>query len=73
MNKVNIRYNTKATETDTLHWRVVINGVETLASEVEVNVKLRTTKDWIEGVGYKWHITCESDNIQWSGTKCIIN
>jgi hypothetical protein len=73
MNKVNIRYNTNAKDTDILHWRVLINEVEYLASEVEVNVKLRTTKDWIEGVGYKWHITCESDNIQWQGTKCIIN
>ena len=73
MNKVNIRYNTKATETDILHWRVLINEVEYLASEVEVNVKLRTTKDWIEGVGYKWHITCESDTIIWEGSKCIIN
>jgi hypothetical protein len=73
MNTINIRYNTKATETDTLHWRVLINGVETLASEVEVNTKLKTTKDWIEGVGYKWHITCQSDNIIWKGSKCIIN
>ncbi len=72
MSKINIRYNTKAKENDTLHWRVVINGVESLASDVEVNVKLRTTKDWIEGVGWKWHISCESDNIQWQGTKCII-
>jgi hypothetical protein len=72
VSKINIRYNTKAKENDTLHWRVVINGVESLASDVEVNVKLRTTKDWIEGVGWKWHISCESDNIQWQGTKCII-
>jgi hypothetical protein len=74
MNKVNIRYNTKATDTDTLHWRVLINGVESLASDVEIhNVSVRTTKDYIEGVGEKWHITCESNNIQWQGTKCIIN
>ena len=72
MSKINIRYNTKAKENDTLHWRVVINGIESLASDVEVNVKLRTTKDWIEGVGWKWHISCESDNIQWQGDKCII-
>jgi hypothetical protein len=72
VSKINIRYNTKAKENDTLHWRVVINGIESLASDVEVNVKLRTTKDWIEGVGWKWHISCESDNIQWQGDKCII-
>ena len=73
MNKVSIRYNTKATEEDTLHWRVLIDGVEYLASEVEVNAQLRTTKDWIEGVGWKWHISCESDTIIWNDTKCIIN
>jgi hypothetical protein len=73
MNKVNIRYNTNAKENDTLHWRVLIDGVEHLASEVEVNTKLYTTKDWIEGVGYKYHITCHSNNIIWDGEKCIIN
>jgi|LakMenE18May11ns_1017448.scaffolds.fasta_scaffold9237078_2 hypothetical protein len=73
MNKVKIRYNTNATEADQLHWRVLINGNETLASHVEVNTKLWSTKDFIEGVGYKWHLTCESDNIQWQGDKCIIN
>lgn len=72
MSNVSIRYNTKATEEDTLHWRVLIDGVEHLASEVEVNTKLWTTKDWIDGVGYKYHITCESDSIIWNDTKCII-
>jgi hypothetical protein len=72
MSKISIRYNTKATENDTLHWRVLIDGVESLASDVEVNTKLWTTKDWIEGVGWKWHITCESENIYWRGDKCII-
>jgi hypothetical protein len=73
MNRVSIRYNTNATENDTLHWRVLINGVESLAESVEVNTKLWTTKDWIEGVGWKWHISCESDSIQWRGNVCIIN
>jgi hypothetical protein len=74
MSKISIRYNTKAKENDTLHWRVVIDGIETLASDVEVNTRLWTTKDWIEEVGWKWHITCESTDIQWDENhKCIIN
>ena len=72
MRKVNIRYNTNAAEGDILHWRVVIDGIEYLASDVEVNTKLWTTKDFIEGIGWKWHITCESDTIIWNDTKCII-
>lgn len=72
MSIINIRYNTKAAKSDILHWRVIIDGVEHLASDVEIHTRLWTTKDEIEGMGWKWHITCESDNINWEGSKCII-
>jgi hypothetical protein len=54
---VKIRYNTNAKSEDALHWRVLIDGVEHLASNIIVNCMSYTTRDQIEGVGEKWHIT----------------
>ena len=62
---VQIRYNT-AVNDDFLYWRIIIDGVEHLASDLAINVPCRGTKDFIEGVGMKHHITCESDNIVWN-------
>lgn len=70
--EVKIRYNTNAKLEDDLHWRVLINGVEHLASNVIVNCKSYTTKDYIEGVGDKWHISCNPSEITWLETECIL-
>jgi hypothetical protein len=70
--EVKIRYNTNAKSDDTLHWRVIINGVEHLASNVIINCMTRTTKDYIEGVGDKWHISCNPTQIEWMDTECIL-
>ena len=69
---VKIRYNTKATSEDTLHWRVLIEGVEHLASNVVINCMTHTTKDYIEGFGEKWHISCKATQVNWMGEECII-
>ena len=61
---VKIRYNT-AVNDDFLYWRVLIDGIEELASKIKINVPCLSTRDMIEGVGFKHHITCESDNIVW--------
>ena len=68
MNDIKIRYNTNAKPEDTLHWRVLINGVEHLASNVEINTQTKTTMDFIEGVGMKWHISCKG-NFEWNGSE----
>jgi hypothetical protein len=70
--EVKIRYNTNAKSDDILHWRVIINGVEHLASNVIINCMTRTTKDYIEGVGDKWHISCNPTQIEWVDTECIL-
>jgi hypothetical protein len=70
--EVKIRYNTNAKSDDKLHWRVIINGVEHLASNVIINCMTRTTKDYIEGVGDKWHISCNPTQIEWVDTECIL-
>lgn len=62
---IKIRYNTAVVD-DFLYWRVLIDGVEHLASDIKINVPTYATKDYVEGVGIKHHITCESDNVVWN-------
>jgi uncharacterized membrane protein len=69
--KVKIRYNHDAGESP-LKWRVVIDGKEHLATKVDVLVPSVTTDDYIEGVGKKFHISCEPDLIVWEGNKLIL-
>ena len=71
MRQVKIRYNTNVGDTG-LYWRVIINGKEELASDIDINVPTKTTGDFIPEVGIKHHITCEPENIEWDGTKVIL-
>ena len=64
-NKVKVRYNHDAGNSP-LKWRVVIDGKEHLASQVEILVPMTTTKDYINGME-KWHVSCEPDLITWEG------
>jgi len=52
-----IRFNTQSTG-DHDKWRLLCNGEETLVSNIIIDSKTETTKDFINGVGYKWHVTC---------------
>jgi uncharacterized membrane protein len=53
-----IRYNTQSTD-DSNRWRLITDGEETLVSNIIINTQTKTTKDFIEGVGDKWHVTCD--------------
>ncbi len=53
-----IRYNTVSTD-DSNRWRLLCNGKEIQVSDIVINAETRTTKDYIEGVGEKWHVTCK--------------
>lgn len=53
-----IRYNTQSTS-DRDRWRIIDGDTEFLVSEVRIHVASNTSKDWIEGVGEKYHIACE--------------
>lgn len=64
MNKIKIRYNTDVCD-NFLYWRVIINEKEHLASDIKINVPSYSTNDFVENVGIKHHISCESDNIVW--------
>lgn len=72
MSRVSIRYNHDSGDSN-LKWRVLIDGKENLASDVEVLTASTTTKDVIEGVGEKYHITCDPSIITWEGTKVILS
>ena len=59
MKTYKIRYNTLST-TDDERWRLVSDdNNEILVSDIFVDGDVYTTKDYIEGVGEKWHITCK--------------
>jgi hypothetical protein len=53
---------------------LVCDGEETLHPDVVINTQTYTTQDYIEGVGDKWHITCEGyltikDNVAYIDNK----
>jgi uncharacterized membrane protein len=68
MHIVKIRYNHDGGETG-LNWRVLINGSECYATDLEIHCPAYTTVDFIPGVGEKYHITCEADKIEWDELK----
>jgi hypothetical protein len=70
MPTIKIRYNTQCRD-DVHHWRVLVDGVEILASEVRIECPTFTTRDVIEGVG---EVACDhrGDYRQLQGTRCVI-
>lgn len=64
---VKIRFNTYFKEGDAKikEWRVIVNGIENFCNHVTINCPSRTTKDFIEGIGDKWHISCEPAHIEY--------
>jgi hypothetical protein len=77
MTDIKIRYNTNCTDNH-LYWRVLINGVEHLASNVITNVPTYTTKDFVfdptkNQMVDKHHLSCQANEIVWKGDVVIIN
>ena len=50
----------------TLKWRLLVDGVEFLASTIEIHVPSVTTEDIIATGETKWHLTCEGQ-VNWLG------
>lgn len=55
-----IRYNTNSTD-DFDRWRLIDDGKEILVSNIVINSQTCTTKDYIEGFGDKFHLTCKGE------------
>lgn len=59
MKTYKIRFNTAST-TEDVRWRLIPNdGEEILVSDIFIDGEVFTTKDYLDDVGYKWHITCK--------------
>jgi uncharacterized membrane protein len=52
-----IRYNTHSTS-DKDSWRLICGDEEILVSNIIIKSKVITTKDFIEELGWKYHVTC---------------
>ena len=70
MNKYHIRFNHNHNNTD-LVWRVFENGVENLASDVEIHGKV-FTESTIENGIQKWNVCCYG-SCEWNNNVAIIN
>lgn len=66
-----MRFNTDAGESP-LKWRVIINGVEHLAENVEIMGGVHTSCDEVNGQ-VKYHISCIARKVVWDGKVCLIN
>ncbi len=64
---VKIRFNTKYSPTDpqSKEWRVIVSGLENFCNHITIHCPSHTSKDYIEDVGDKWHITCEAEQISY--------
>jgi uncharacterized membrane protein len=51
-----IRFNTTSTD-DSNRWRLITQGEEILVANIYIDAQTYTSKDYIEGLGDKWHIT----------------
>lgn len=63
---IKIRFNTNYKPHDgSKEWRVLVNGFENFCNNVIINCSSSTTKDFIDGVGDKWHISCIASKIEY--------
>ncbi len=73
---IKIRYNHSCTD-DKMFWRLIIDGTEFLASDIQINVPTFTTRDDVfdpqkNEMVNKHHISCEADSVSWTDTGVAI-
>ena len=76
MIKIQIRYNTNCTD-NINYWRILINGVEYICSDIEILIPVSTTRDNVfdpqrNTMVDKHHISCMANEVIWNGTKVKI-
>jgi uncharacterized membrane protein len=63
MKTYQIRYNTNSTD-DSTSWRLICDGKENIVSNIEINAKTITTKDFVSDIDtFKYHISCTGNLI----------
>lgn len=67
MYDIKIRFNTNFRQDDpaSKEWRVIVNGRENFCNHVRINCPSETSRDFIEGVGEKWHISCQASKVDY--------
>ena len=71
--KVQIRFNHWDVD-GTKKWRVILDGVEFLVSEIEISIKSKTESEYIEELeGFRHHIVANSNNIVFEKQIAYIN
>jgi len=70
--RILIRFNTThATDPGKRKWRLLINGKEYLAEEIDILVPGQTTVEKIASGEVKYHILCNG-TVSWDGNKAIV-
>ena len=65
-----LRFNTKAEAGDPLVWRVIVNGVEHLASSFDIRGHVYEVLSQERGVT-KYNVGCKG-RVRWKGTKAYV-
>ena len=71
MKKLMMRFNTE--NKGCLFWRVVIEGREYLADNVQFKVPTFTSQDLLPGAIKKWHISAVYEQLHWEGTNLTVS
>jgi hypothetical protein len=62
---IHIRFNTKFAVNESIYeWRVIKDDLEFLVNFVDISTPCHTSSMYIDGVGKKFHITAESNNLE---------
>lgn len=72
MMDIKIRYNQNCTD-EKHYWRLIIDGVEYLASDIIINVPTQTTRDNVfdphkNQMVDKHHISCKANVVNWTNS-----
>ena len=62
--RVNVRFNTDYPSKSQFAWRVISDGKETLVNDVRFEIPCFTTAEFIEGLGMKYHLSADADNVE---------
>ena len=73
---VKVRYNTNCTDNHT-YWRILIDGIEYLASNIIFEIPPHTTRDIVydpstKGKVDKHHLSCTANEVIWKGDVVIV-
>jgi hypothetical protein len=73
---VKVRWNTQCSDNH-LFWRVMIDGEESLCSNIIFEIPVRTTRDYvydsIRGTKVdKHHVSCQANEVIWKGDVIIV-